>query len=680
MYVRPLLLVLAAGLILSACSMPAAQPTATLAPSPTAMPAATARPTATARPAEPTATARPAEPTATARPAEPTEAPALQGLQAADCQFDVPAGYTVNCGLLSVPENRANPSSPMIELAVAVFKSTNPNPQPDPVIYLEGGPGGHALQAIPLTFEDYFAPILDERDLIMFDQRGTGYSKPSLACDEYTKLAYDTLDDNLTLDESTKLFVDAMTACRDRLKGQGIDLTAYNSLASAADLEDLRTTLGYDQWNLYGISYGTRLALTTMREYPDGIRSVILDSTRSLQSSETSTPADVDRSFEKLFDGCAKDDACNKAFPNLSDTFYDLVAKLDTEPITGDVTNPFNGRELKVLINGDSLQGLVTQALYSTDIIPQLPKAIVAASEGVDTSLLMRLALNSVLQNEYVSYGMFYAVRCNEEIVFDTPAALEAADDAFPEQRGIFDLGTYTEICDAWQAGAAPAIENQPVTSDLPTLVLAGEYDPATPPDDGRAAAQTLSNGFFFEFPGLGHGVSVDGGCPQGITLSFLNSPTTKPDDSCIAAMAGPTFVGTGGDIALEEYTNDTFGYTSVIPSGWEEVGPGIFARNSSSDIAILQLALPLGEQETLDRLVLQLNLEGEQAPVGTRTGQALTWKLYEFTVQGLPTDLALASAGQRTFVVMLISDKVERDALYDGLFLPALDAMTPAP
>jgi pimeloyl-ACP methyl ester carboxylesterase len=675
MDVRPLLLLLATGLALSACgNLAAPAPTATLAPKPTAAPTATARPAATAEP-EPTEAP---EPTATAEP-EPTEEPTLKGLRETTCPFDEPAGYVVNCGVLSVPENRANPSSPMIELAVAVFKSTSPNPQPDPVVYLEGGPGGHALQAIPLTFEDYFAPLLDQRDLIMFDQRGTGYSKPSLACDEYTKLAYDTLDDNLTLDESTKLFVDAMIACRDRLKGQGIDLTAYNSLASAADLEDLRTALGYDQWNLYGISYGTRLALTTMREYPDGIRSVILDSTRSLQSSETSTPADVDRSFEKLFDGCARDEACNKAFPNLSDTFYKLVEKLDREPIVGDATNPFNGRELKILINGDSLQGLVTQALYSTDIIPQLPKAIVAASEGVDTSLLMRLALNSVLQNEYVSYGMFYAVRCNEEIVFDTPEALAAADDAFPEQRGIFDLSSYSTICDAWQAGSAPAIENQPVASDIPTLVLAGEYDPATPPDDGRAAAQTLSNGFFIEFPGLGHGVSVDGGCPQGITLAFLNDPTAKPDESCVAQMGGPSFVGTGGDLALEPYTNDTFGYTSVVPATWEEVGPGIFARNSSSDIAILQLSLPLAEEEALGRLVTQLNLEGSQEPVGTHEGQALTWKLYQFSVQGLPVDVAVASVGGRSFVVMLISDNVERDALYDGLFLPVLDAMTPA-
>jgi pimeloyl-ACP methyl ester carboxylesterase len=635
---------------------------------------------ATTRP-QPTSAPQPTEPAT----AEPTTAPTQEttsgepgSLRATECQFDEPAGYTIECGFLTVPEHRAVASGRTIELAVAVFKSTSDTPSPDPMVYLEGGPGGHALQALDLVFQDRFEAFLAERDVIIFDQRGVGYSKPSLDCDEYTKLSYDLLDQNISLEESEKLFIDAMLECHDRLAAQGVDFSAYNSIASAADLADLRTALGYEEWNLYGSSYGTRLALTTMRDHPEGIRSVILDSTRSLQSSETSTPADISRSFDKLFDGCANDPACDKAFPDLRDTFNKLVDKLEQEPITGEATNPLNGQEYDILIDGETLIGLVIQGLYSSDIILQLPKAIHAAYNELDNSLLIRLAILNALNNEFLSLGMFYSVRCNEEVPFDTPDALEEADDAFPQLHGVVDQGTYTPICDAWGAGKAPAIENEPVTSDIPTLVLAGEYDPATPPDDGRAAAKTLTNSYFFEFPGLGHGPGFDGGCPQAIAITFLGDPASAPDDSCIAAMSGPSFAGTGADITLKAIESETFGFTSVVPDDWEEVSTGIYARNTSSDIAILQLALPFEPEAALDALKQQINLEGEDTPTGERKTDALEWQLYEFTIQNLPVDLALADGGDRTFIVMLISDNVERQALYDSVFLPALDAFTP--
>lgn len=669
-----LLMLMIVALLIAACGPSSAKPTATLAPTPaaeadppTAVPAATA----TAQPA-------PTEAPAATATTEPTSEPVAQGLRTDDCPFDVPSGYQVTCGYLSVPEDRAKSNSPMIELAVAIFKSTSDTPKPDPIIYLEGGPGGNALQGIPLSFEDRFAPFLADRDFIMIDQRGTGYSKPLLACDEYTKLVYDTLDQNISLDESNRLVTEALLACHTRLAAQGIDFTAYNSVASAADLNDLREALGYDQWNLYGISYGTRLALTTMREHPEGIRSVILDSTVPLQSSETETPASVERGFAQLFKGCSDDPACNTAFPNLRDTFYALVDQLDQKPVTGEATNPLTGDKYTVLLNGESLISVVFQAMYSTDVIPQLPKAIAAAAAGSDYSLFLRLALSSAIQNEYVSVGMYYTVRCNEEVPFDTPEALEAAEDAFPQQRGVFDMSSYTPVCNAWEAGKAPATENQPVTSDIPTIVLAGQYDPITSPADGQIAAKTLSRSFFFEFPGLGHGVSIDDDCPRGITEAFLDDPTSKPDDSCIASMSGPEFVGTGGVVTLEPIEQKEYGYTGVLPKGWIELNSGIYARSKSGDIVLFQLALPENEANTLNRLVTVLKLEGDQNPTGQRQTKDLNWNLYSLTLQGQPADLALAQSGDRTFVIMLVSDVIERQALYDSVFLPAIDALVP--
>lgn len=164
------------------------------------------------------------------------------------------------------------------------------------------------------------------------------------------------------------------------LAAEGIDLKQYNTLTNAADLEDLRLALGYEQWNLLGSSYGTRLALTAMREYPQGIRSVVLDSTRPLQINESQTPADAERAFQTLFRGCAADPTCNAAYPDLERVFYDLVEQLNTKPVTLPGIDPFTGRTYDVLINGDTMISTLFQAMYSTEIIPLLPRAIYDAA------------------------------------------------------------------------------------------------------------------------------------------------------------------------------------------------------------------------------------------------------------------------------------------------------------
>ncbi|MBO9322039.1 MAG: alpha/beta fold hydrolase, partial [Roseiflexus sp.] len=312
MRMRFILLILA--LLVSACAVPSSSnPTPTLAPGAEELLGA---PTATSVP--PTAA-----PVSTAAPA-PSPARSAARYETAPCEFPVPAGVSVECGWLTVPENRAKPDNGReVRLHVAIFRSTRPNPPPDPIVYLEGGPGVDALERLPLVFDIWFRPFLANRDFILYDQRGTGYSTPSLACPELTKLSFDMLPMDIRAGESSRLWKEAALKCHARLVAEGIDLKQYNTLTNAADLEDLRLALGYEQWNLLGSSYGTRLALTAMREYPQGIRSVVLDSTRPLQINESQTPADAERAFQTLFRGCAADPTCNAAYPDLERVFYD---------------------------------------------------------------------------------------------------------------------------------------------------------------------------------------------------------------------------------------------------------------------------------------------------------------------------------------------------------------------
>jgi pimeloyl-ACP methyl ester carboxylesterase len=412
-----------------------------------------------------------------------------------------------------------------------------------------------------------------------------------------------------------------------------------------------------------------------MREYPQGIRSVVLDSTRPLQINESQTPADAERAFQTLFRGCAADPTCNAAYPDLERVFYDLVKQLNTKPVTLPGVDPFTGRTYDVLINGDTMISTLFQAMYSTEIIPLLPRAIYDAARKGEFDLWVRLIMNNVSQSDYFSYGVMYSARCYDDILFETREELARADEAFPHQQDVFDMASFWDICDAWGVGSAPPVENQPVRSAIPALVLAGAYDPATPPDDGRAAAATLQNSFFFEFPASGHGVVLDGGCPLSIAFAFLDNPRRKPDTTCMAQLEGPAFDVEGAAVRLIPFRDSELGITGVWPQGWTNFGPGIYGR-PSGDAAIVQTLMPGSALETLVRLSRRFNLDREPEAAGEHVSERYTWQLYTTTIRGQPTDIALAEDAGRSLLVMLISDKGNRDELYDKVFIPSLDAL----
>jgi pimeloyl-ACP methyl ester carboxylesterase len=614
------------------------------------------------------------------------EEPAYQPhFEPAECQFEIPAGQTVECGYLTVPEDRSHPEGPTIRLHVAIFRSHSNNLTPNPVVYLAGGPGEQALETMPLLFNLRFAPFLANRDFIVFDQRGTGYSEPALDCPEFTDLAYATLDRDLSPEETVALGTEAICSCHDRLVSEGVNLAAYNSAESAADLNDLRLTLGYEEWNLVGISYGTRLALTAMRDYPEGIRSVVLDSAYPLQVSlYAEMPANFDRALNVFFHGCATDPACSEAYPELETVFYQLVDQLNASPVTFSATQPLSGETYDVLMNGDGLIGFLFQSLYSTELIPLLPKILFDVRDA--NYDILAVVMGSFLSNiEFVSMGMQFSVQCGEEVHFSTPGEFAAAAEAYPEIGRLFDaspnLGepVFT-ICEIWGAKEADAIENEPVASEIPTLVLAGEYDPVTPPAWGEMVAETLSNSFYYEFPGVGHGASISGEeCPLSIALEFLDDPTTEPDGSCVADMSSPAFVIPETEIILVPFTAETSGISGVVPEGWVELWPGTYARSGLGLVLLAQQAAPDIEAAVLLQLLTTQSGLGE-APqsVGTREANDLNWSLYEFEAQGLAIDLAIAESKGTSYLILLQSTSSERDFYYTEVFLPAIDGFIP--
>ena len=477
------------------------------------------------------------------------------------CQFSLGAGFvegkSVTCGYVSVPADHSNPQGARIRLAVVIFKNPNAHRAPDPVIFLQGGPGGRVIQDFapamitgtnPSNGQISLPIQFGAHDLIMVDQRGTGFSQPSLQCPEVVNLQYQT-DVSLTAQQQADEQNQQLGVCHKRLVGQGINLNEYTSLSDAADIHDLISALGYKQVDLYGVSYGTRLALEIMRSYPQGIRSVVLDSTVPAQSHLLlSVPSSTARVFNTLFQGCAANALCNATYPHLDTTFYSLVTQLNAHPVTFQTTDFNSGKSYTVLFNGDSFVSVLFDAFYATPFIPYLPQMIGEAEKGNFTHLVT-LLYGALQFDDSVSWGDYYSVECAEDVSHVTPDQVTSAAQAYPSairQDQLIGLEAEIPGCALWNVPSAPANEAQAVSSSIPTVILEGEYDPITPPANGALAAQTLSASYQFQFPGTGHGVFLStfspGNCPAAIVNAFWTSPTTKPDGSCISSMTEPQF------------------------------------------------------------------------------------------------------------------------------------------
>jgi pimeloyl-ACP methyl ester carboxylesterase len=611
---------------------------------------------------------------------------ALPQFEAGECPFTVPDGAPVECGALIVPENRTD-NSGEVRLAVAIFRSTSAAPASDPVIFLQGGPGGGIVEQMGLLYPSFVAPIVAERDFIAFDQRGTGLSEPSLDCPQVTTLIFDTLREDYTIEESSSLYVDALAACQQSLTEAGIDLTAYTSAASAADIADLAAFFGYDQINLYGGSYGTRLALTVMRDFPALVRSAVLDGVLSPAENQIEIMASKsDYALNAFFEGCAADAACAAAYPDLEATFYETVERLNAEPAPIIVTIPTTGETIETTVDGVEYITAIFVGLQQTPLIPTVPATIQAVSEG-DLTPLQTFIILPVLLGDSINIGMLLSVVCAEEIPATSAEALDAAAAAFPQLEGFARSVYYgsgqaiVDICADWGAAAYDPRESEPVVSDTPTLLLSGEYDPATPPYFADRAAETLSNSFVYVVPGAGHVASLGGGCALDIVTAFLNDPMAEPDAFCLTGIT-PTFQTPQTELLLVPVENATFGFTSVIPEGWTEIVPnsGTYGESMASSVVLLQQVAPVSLDQLLPVLTTQFGLEAAPEALEAIEGaQGLSWSIYQVSVQGQPADLALAERDGSSYLVLLISTPAQRDLYYNSLFLPVLDAFTPA-
>jgi pimeloyl-ACP methyl ester carboxylesterase len=443
----------------------------------------------------------------------------------------------IDCGYLTVPVDRTDPEAGRIRLAVTILRAqggihSETGAAPDPVVILAGQPGSAATLEVQNWLE---SPLLEKRDIILMDLRGTGKSQANLNCPE--------LEDSHTDDTN------AIKECRQRLEKANYELEQYASAQSAADLNDLRQALGYESWNVLGISYGTRVALTLLRDYPQGVRSVVLDSVYPLEVNVYEELAiNGARAIQTYFDGCHQDAQCAYVYPDLEQVTSDLIAFLNKNPRQVTVADPRTGETEEVMLDGKRMARLILEALNTPETLARIPYIIYETQYGNDHAIAglmfpgssggaVQTAQQAKQERRAFTEGAYYSVLCSEEMGFNDRNAAEAAvrEANLPLARLLYnEVETMFEHCQAWNIKTATEIETQPVTSPIPALILSGEYDPLTPTKWAGQAAQDLPDSDVLVFPGVGHTVLNLGDCPNRIVAEFFANPVELPDTTCI--------------------------------------------------------------------------------------------------------------------------------------------------
>lgn len=423
------------------------------------------------------------------------------------------------CTRLEVPERRTgSPAQRRIALHVAVLPATGTPTSPDPIVFLAGGPGQAATAAYPAL-----APVFDlwrrHRDVVVMDQRGTGESHP-LSCSGES-------DESMTAD------VRAQTqACLKTLSAQA-DVAAYTTTETVADLADLQGALGLSSWNLVGVSYGTRVAQRFALAHPDRTRSLVLDSAVPADANlAADTGPNLDRALRARFKACVDTPACSEAFGDPAITLRDLRTRLGAHAQTvayraPDTDDPRTGK-----LTARRLEDTVRLAAYAPETAALLAHSLSRARHG-DAAALM--ALGDMAESELAAVSgnvLQLSVLCTEDPPMGAASAAERASLLGTRSRDVL-----TAQCAIWPRGEVPEGFHTPRAITAPTLVLQGEWDPATPPDYGRRVAQTLTHGHYLLAKGQGHNVVLRGCLPK-LVNDFLDAPAKPVDAACLERLA----------------------------------------------------------------------------------------------------------------------------------------------
>ncbi|WP_287296942.1 alpha/beta hydrolase [Mesorhizobium sp.] len=459
-----------------------------------------------------------------------------------NCWFEVPRDRGMTCGTLNVPENRKKASGTEITLSVVVFEPDRE--RHEPIVFLTGGPGQPTDIGDREDIEAWWQFISDQnwmigRRVVVVDQRGIGKSIPRLSCSRYFKADHWnsislSVDAEISFD---KLMRDEVVACRSALIANGIDLFAYNTAENAADVNDVRMALGIKKWVLYGVSYGTRVALEVMNEHPEGVSASILDSVLPLDIDYLKEDGrNLDRSLRLLERDCQKSKNCMRG---LGDAVRAIVKQLDKQPVLLRSDDGENAPAQYRYVSGADFLELIFGLLYDRYAIEDLPKLVEKTYEND-----FRPLADMIFEHDdtEIAQGMDFSVTCSETNRSELP------DKRLEYWTKWIGEADYTWVCPLWFPQGMTVSQKHPRRLDIPTLLLSGEYDPATPTHWAYRAAKSLPFGQVVVLRGIGHDVIDSDPCGSEVVADFLANPRRKLKTACIGRMQAPQFTAAAED------------------------------------------------------------------------------------------------------------------------------------
>ena len=444
----------------------------------------------------------------------------------------------VDCATLTVPEDRRQPGGRRVVLPVVILRAPVQPAKPDPVVFIPGGPGDGAIEISKDLVQGRGAA---DRDLILFDQRGTGRATPSLDCPEVDAATWKNAEATDADDMEFARTDAAYRACYDRLRTIA-DLEQYNTPTTAADMADLRDALKLPAWNLYGISYGTAVGLEVLRSQPAGVRSALLDSVVPPYQRADPRVTAPDGVFTDLIAGCQKDPACAARYPHLADDIIAIRAALNANPHRVSLTDP-SGTPRTANLTGDDVINGAFLALYNSSLIPLIPSFVAQLLAGNNT-VLDAVGPALLATQGSGSEGLGVTVNCADRQAFEARLDRSLTRAAKPLIGPFLVAPRFPDICDTWKVGPVDAGFQVVSESSVPVLVLGDEYDPATPHAGSKDVAARLGRlATYVEFPGLGHVATAAGHpCPTSMRDTFFAEPTAAVDTACVAGMAEPAW------------------------------------------------------------------------------------------------------------------------------------------
>tara|TARA_R110000796_G_scaffold18425_3_gene55724 strand:- start:59 stop:1678 length:1620 start_codon:yes stop_codon:yes gene_type:complete len=416
----------------------------------------------------------------------------------------------LQCGKITVSENPQLPDGKQIDIHFAILpaiKNTHPN---EALLAIAGGPGQSAIENATF-FNRMLTKVRQQRDILLIDQRGTGKSN-ILSCDDDTTELLSMNDDDLDIIAMTEKCLGQIDA----------DVSQYGSNTALTDFEAVREYLGYQKLHLYGISYGTRMAQLYMRHYPEALLTVTLDGVVPMQQSVVAIGDSIERGLNVLWRDCKSTPACQQQFPDLADEYNKVDQLLATAPISQQVRDPQTDELSEFLLTRSKFSGAIRMAMYMANIRALIPHAIHQAAQGNYQPILGIYTLTA--DSTGIAMGMHASVVCGEDIHRITDQMRKDAKESYISGNMLEGL---EKTCQAWPIPQVDDNFSEPILSDIPTLLLSGELDPATPPNWGALAQEKLTKSKHFIAPYATHGVAGQS-CGNDLVAQLVDQGSVK--------------------------------------------------------------------------------------------------------------------------------------------------------